>query len=370
MATPTTAAGYALSTPERNNFFYGKLMDVEQCRKDHSYFNGKRWLLNRLVLGAGVLRGLDIVTKTPAELEIQPGVAIDTSGREIVVTKPLTIDPRQPTDESGNPMGDPIKTGIVVISIAYAESLVDPVPALVPSCDTGDECAPNTIREEFRIRVKVKSDDAIPASAPPNQPTALPPPEDLHDWVSRRSSTPLPESSADSCMPPPDPWLWLGEADIDNGKATKFDAASNRSHILNNALLFEMVAGLAERIDGLGQGRVLRYRSGDGQVGRQGQRLKKSLMVQLVDGLGASLAKVPVEFRVVAGGGKLCATVDREEDAAEASADPVTVMSDRDGVATIAWQLGEGDHQEVEASAVGTTFTVTFCASISERERQ
>jgi hypothetical protein len=327
MFNADTLADQGLSTPERNNFFYGKLMDAEQFRKDHSYFNRKRWLLNRLVLEAGVLWGLGVETRRSAKVQIQPGVAIDKLGREIIVTKPLTIDPRQPTDESGTPKDDPITKGTAVIAIAYAEFLVDPVPVLVPSCDTGDDCAPSTIREEFRIRVQVKSNPAIP---------------------------------------PPDPWLWLAEVNIEASSLGTVDASSGRALAFNNAMLSQLVERLEKRISTLERRRMLRYTSGDGQVGQRGQWLEKRLGVQLVDGGDHPVAGEEVRFRVLGGGGVIRTTGAREE----LPAGQVTAMTNRDGMAEVEWQLGEGGTQEVEARAEGTAFAVTFSASISGRERQ
>jgi hypothetical protein len=50
----------SLKTPERNRYFYGKLLDVYHFELEANYFNAKRWLLNRLVSGYGVVCGLDV----------------------------------------------------------------------------------------------------------------------------------------------------------------------------------------------------------------------------------------------------------------------------------------------------------------------
>jgi hypothetical protein len=53
----TTMDGFSgpLGAPERNHFFYGKLMDVTQFEKDARYFNLKRSMINRPVLGCGLV---------------------------------------------------------------------------------------------------------------------------------------------------------------------------------------------------------------------------------------------------------------------------------------------------------------------------
>lgn len=44
-----------LSTPTRNRYYYGKLLDAHHLELEQDYGNRKRWLLNRLSLGTGVL---------------------------------------------------------------------------------------------------------------------------------------------------------------------------------------------------------------------------------------------------------------------------------------------------------------------------
>ena len=49
-----------LAAPQRNNYFYGKLLDEFHFQMEQHYMNQKRWLLNRLSLGTGVLCGLEV----------------------------------------------------------------------------------------------------------------------------------------------------------------------------------------------------------------------------------------------------------------------------------------------------------------------
>src|SRR5262249_29410846 len=73
----------------RNRYYYGKLLDVSHFESEQSYFNHKRWLINRLVGGYGVVCGLRVrLTEDCKEIWVEPGVAIDRCGREIVVPAP------------------------------------------------------------------------------------------------------------------------------------------------------------------------------------------------------------------------------------------------------------------------------------------
>ena len=99
-----------LGTLERNRYFYGKLLDEASLRMEQSYFNQKRWMMNRLGLGSGVLCGLQVIVQGDCVC-IAPGVAIDTMGREIVVPEAVWVDPKKVTDDRGVPTGEEISEG-------------------------------------------------------------------------------------------------------------------------------------------------------------------------------------------------------------------------------------------------------------------
>src|SRR5690348_12830796 len=140
---------------ERNRYFFGKLMDVAQFEKEQSYFRAQFALLNRLVIGSGVVCGLGVSAdpNQAGNVLVSPGVAIDGLGRLIVVPDPVSIDPAQPTDGKGQPQGPALDSGETIVCLAYAESCADPVAVLVSDCDNPGDCAASTIREGFRLVV-------------------------------------------------------------------------------------------------------------------------------------------------------------------------------------------------------------------------
>src|SRR5436309_13706805 len=89
-----------LHPPTRNNYFYGKLLDVQHFTLERRYGNNRRWLLNRLGFGSGVMCGLRLEV-IDGQLILQPGVAIDAFGREIIVPAAVVIDPFYLTDGCG-----------------------------------------------------------------------------------------------------------------------------------------------------------------------------------------------------------------------------------------------------------------------------
>ena len=158
-----------LAAPQRNNYFYGKLLDERNLRQEQGYLNQKRWMLNRLSLGKGVLCGLT-VTWTEDRVCISPGVAIDGCGREIVVPEPIVIDPWQPIEDSGRAAGRLAQEGThdVYICLAYLECPTDFTPVLVTECDNSNRTAPSTILERYVVIVK-----EVAARNPQPLPTAL-----------------------------------------------------------------------------------------------------------------------------------------------------------------------------------------------------
>lgn len=70
---------------ERNKYFYGKLLTVDDFETEQRYMNDKRRVLNRFLYGTGVVCGLNVVPIDDMTISVEPGLALDFSGREIVV---------------------------------------------------------------------------------------------------------------------------------------------------------------------------------------------------------------------------------------------------------------------------------------------
>src|SRR5476649_2519593 len=72
VASPEACAD--ITTFVRNRYFYGKLLDVSHFESEQAYFNEKRWLLNRLVTGYGVICGLNVgLTDDAKQIWVDPG---------------------------------------------------------------------------------------------------------------------------------------------------------------------------------------------------------------------------------------------------------------------------------------------------------
>lgn len=75
---------------ERNRYFYGKLLGVDDFEAEQRYINDKRRLINRFLHGCGVVCGLNVVPVGDDAVSVEPGMALDFAGREIIVDEPVT----------------------------------------------------------------------------------------------------------------------------------------------------------------------------------------------------------------------------------------------------------------------------------------
>lgn len=149
--------GTGFDTPIRNHYFYGQLLGVQQFELETAYGIGQLRLLNRLILGYGVVCGLAVeLSDDGTKVRVAPGVAIDKHGRVIVVperTPWIPIPPdlfRQARERADDTREEPC----VQVLICYHECRGDPVVVHAGDCESPDPCAPSTIRERYRIEFR------------------------------------------------------------------------------------------------------------------------------------------------------------------------------------------------------------------------
>ncbi len=110
---------------ERNRYFYGKFLSVDDFEAEQRYMNDKRRLLNRFLHGCGVVCGLQVVEVDDLTILVEAGIALDFSGREIVVASPVTKRLSAIEGYSGYEEGEERRE--MYLCIAYAEESVEPV---------------------------------------------------------------------------------------------------------------------------------------------------------------------------------------------------------------------------------------------------
>jgi hypothetical protein len=140
----------------RNRYFYGKLLDVFHFELEQNYLNGKRWMLNRMVIGYGVLCGLDVQPAPQGRgVIVTPGGAIDRCGREIIVprnSEPQAI-PVKAAQTDGKPAPNECCDDYVHVSICFKQCESDPAPVSVDDCGTATECSASSIQERYSLEV-------------------------------------------------------------------------------------------------------------------------------------------------------------------------------------------------------------------------
>lgn len=76
---------------ERNKYYYGKLLTEQDFVQEQAYINDKRRMINRFIHGVGVAAGMNVVEVDEKSISVEAGLALDFSGREIVVDTPVML---------------------------------------------------------------------------------------------------------------------------------------------------------------------------------------------------------------------------------------------------------------------------------------
>jgi len=116
--------------PKRVRYFSGQLLSADDFNAEQDYFRGKQKTLNRLLLGYGVVSGLE-TTIGRGTVTVSPGLALDPRGNEITVDCSVAVKL-------------PGGTKPVFLSLEYLERETDPVAA-------GDGMQASRIEEGFRL---------------------------------------------------------------------------------------------------------------------------------------------------------------------------------------------------------------------------
>jgi hypothetical protein len=222
----------SIAALERNRYFFGKMMDVAQFEKEQEYFRNHLALLSRLVIGTGVVCGLEVTADatTKGNVSISPGIAIDGLGRFVIVPSAASVNPSQLTDNTGQPQGSPQTTGATLLCLSYAETCADPVTVMISDCDAPGGCAASTIREGFVVLVSAApKKPASPLTCPLTDFSKLSP-ADLQQALAKLIGS--------ACSDPQSACVPLARIDLPGGA---IDAASDRPIVFSNHLLMQLL---------------------------------------------------------------------------------------------------------------------------------
>jgi hypothetical protein len=146
-----------LTPAKRNSYFSGQLLTEDDFREEQEYFRGKGKRHNRYLHGYGVVCGLRVVPAGPSQpmcVVVEPGLALDAWGREIVVPEPVEFD----LGERGcrGALGITGRTESPFLVVEYRESPADFVPVLPGPAQPGsqEESAASRILEAFELGLR------------------------------------------------------------------------------------------------------------------------------------------------------------------------------------------------------------------------
>ena len=202
----------------RTNYFTGRLLTEQDFTGEQRYFRDKIRLHYRALHGWGVACGLKVKPHPycpDKRLVIEPGLAVDQCGYEIVVAREVEIELPQPPKKppppetppqypggqrpepssaapppyAGHPAYDPNTP--VYVCLRYAECETDFMPAPF------DECGCNDAQGRRASRVCESFTVSLEYGTPPDLPT---PPPDCDD-VLHEVCEPCPAPTGASCIP-------------------------------------------------------------------------------------------------------------------------------------------------------------------------
>lgn len=145
---------------ERNNYFHGKMLSARDLREEQNYFNEKRRLINRMVLGWGIVCGLEVGVENGC-VAVQPGLALDCCGRELLVCGREALHTNKIAEALGVEAGGQYEPIRWALCLEYHECKSEPVkvPSSCSQTQQGKEY--NRIRDEYRLTIR-PFDDACP----------------------------------------------------------------------------------------------------------------------------------------------------------------------------------------------------------------
>lgn len=141
---------------ERNRYYSGKMLTSTDFIAEQLYMNNKRRFMNNILFGSGVLCGLNVLSLDDLSILLESGVAIDNTGREIVVDS--TSVKKLSTIEGF----ENIKSDHVILYLKYKEKEVHPVYCSDIG-ENGKEYEYNRIDEGYTLFIKdARESDYLP----------------------------------------------------------------------------------------------------------------------------------------------------------------------------------------------------------------
>jgi len=221
----------ALHPPRRNRYFAGKTLAVADLEMEQDYVRGADAQLTRLVLGAGVVCGLDVTAGDRGGrpgIRIGPGLALDPWGRRIVVSRDVEVAlPAPPLPAS------------MVVRLRYAAHEADFAPSPLGDGEDGSEAG--TWVEGHRVEIHEGA--APPVTGQCSEATL----ELIRTGQVGQALALL--ARAACAEPASDPSVTLATITADADGALTIDAHAARAVVPTNVALLQLIACLAARVE-------------------------------------------------------------------------------------------------------------------------
>ena len=129
---------------KRLRFFTGQMLTAESFQLEQQYFIEKQKRHNRALHGFGIVSGLKVSVES-GQVVVEPGLALDCEGNELVITAAQSIVAPLKSDNWTS----------AYVNVSYAEENTDPVPPIPdePLASTDNLAEASTITEGFVIVV-------------------------------------------------------------------------------------------------------------------------------------------------------------------------------------------------------------------------
>lgn len=139
----------------RNRYYKGKMLTSSDFEAEQLYVNNKRRFLNQMVSGSGIVCGLNVISLDDLSIMVESGVAIDGTGREIVVENSVV---KKLSTIHGF---EQLRTNQASLCIRYAEEENQPVYS-VNHQEGQKEYEHNRIQESYELFLQDTEDMEIP----------------------------------------------------------------------------------------------------------------------------------------------------------------------------------------------------------------
>jgi hypothetical protein len=222
----------ALHPPRRNRYYVGKVLAVADLEIEQDYLRGADAQLARLVLGAGVVCGLEVSAAHAGGkrgIRVSPGLALDPWGRRIIVPRDMDV---------ALPARAPLPASMVV-RLSYEACEAD--FALSPLGDDEDCSEAGTWVEGHRV--EIREGTAPPVTGGCSEATL----ELIRTGEVAQALALL--ARAACAAPVSDPGVTLATITADADNALTIDTRAARAVVPTNVALLQLIACLAARVE-------------------------------------------------------------------------------------------------------------------------